>query len=104
MMIAVNKPEKIAENLKKGGGFIPGVRPGEETEKYLSFVLNRITLAGACFLGAIAILPSLFQNTIGISTLAIGGTGLLIVVSVVLDLVRTIESQMIMNKYDKFLH
>lgn len=100
----VFNPEKIAENLKKGGGFIPGVRPGEQTENYLSFVLNRITLAGACFLGAIAILPSLFQNTIGISTLAIGGTGLLIVVSVVLDLVRTIESKMIMNKYDKFLH
>ncbi len=99
----VFNPEKIADNLKKGGGFIPGVRPGEHTQKYLGFVLNRITLAGACFLGAIAILPSLFQGAIGTSTLVIGGTGLLIVVSVVLELVRTIESQMIMNRYDKYL-
>jgi preprotein translocase subunit SecY len=60
-------------------------------------------MAGAAFLGSIAILPSLFQNAIGSTTLAVGGTGLLIVVSVVLDLVRTIESQMVMNKYEKYL-
>lgn len=99
----VFNPEKIADNLKKSGGFIPGVRPGEHTEKYLNFVLNRITMAGAAFLGSIAILPSLFQNAVGTTTLAVGGTGLLIVVSVVLDLVRTIESQMVMNKYEKYL-
>ncbi len=99
----VFNPEKIAENLKKSGGFIPGVRPGDHTEKYLRYVLNRITMAGAAFLGLIAVLPSLFQNAVGTTTLAIGGTSILIVVSVVLELVRNIESQMIMNKYDKYL-
>lgn len=99
----VFNPEKIAENLKKVGGFIPGVRPGEQTVHYLSYVLGRVTMAGAAFLGLIAIFPSLFQNVIGVSTLAVGGTGLLIVVSVVLELVRTIESKMVMNKYDKYL-
>jgi preprotein translocase subunit SecY len=99
----VFNPEKISENLQKSGGFIPGIRPGPQTAKYLSSVLNRITLVGATFLGLIAILPSFFQNFIGISNLAVGGTGVLIVVSVVLELTRDLESQLVMKKYDSFI-
>ena len=99
----VFNPEKISENLQKNGGFVPGVRPGRETAKYLSFVLNRITLVGAVFLGLIAILPSLFTNVIGVTNMAIGGTGVLIVVSVALELAREIESQLVMKKYEGFL-
>lgn len=100
----VFNPEKISENLQKNGGFVPGVRPGTETAKYLSFVLNRITLVGAVFLGLVAVLPSLFTNFIGVANLAIGGTGILIVVSVALELAREIESQLVMRKYDAFLN
>ncbi len=96
----VFNPEKISENLQKSGGFIPGIRPGQSTIKYLSFVLNRITLVGASFLGAVAVLPSIFQNTIGIANLAIGGTGLLIAISVVLEIIREIEGEMVMTKYE----
>lgn len=99
----VFNPEKISENLQKNGGFIPGIRPGSETAKYLSFVLNRITLVGAVFLGLIAILPSLFQKAIGVANLAIGGTGILIVVSVVLEITRELEAQLVMKRYDTFL-
>ena len=99
----VFNPEKIAENLQKNGGFIPGVRPGTQTTKYLSFVLNRITLVGALFLGLIAILPSFFQGFVGVSNLAIGGTGILIVVSVILEFTREIESQLVMKRYETFI-
>lgn len=99
----VFNPEKISENLQKSGGFVPGIRPGRQTVKYLSFVLNRITLVGAVFLGLVAVMPSLFQNVIGVQTLAIGGTGILIVVSVVLEITRNIEGQLSMKSYDKFL-
>ena len=99
----VFNPEKISENLQKSGGFIPGIRPGKQTISYLNNVLIRITLVGASFLGLVAILPSFFQNTIGVSNLAIGGTGVLIVVSVVLELVRELESQLVMKKYDSFI-
>jgi preprotein translocase subunit SecY len=99
----VFNPEKISENLQKGGGFIPGIRPGSQTTKYLSEILNRITMAGAVFLGLIAILPSFFQNVVGVANLAIGGTGILIVVSVVLQMVRDLEAQLVMKKYDTFL-
>lgn len=99
----VFSPEKISENLQKNGGFIPGIRPGSQTTKYLSGILSRITLVGATFLGLIAVLPSFFQNTIGVANLAIGGTGILIVVSVVLELTREIESQLVMKRYEGFL-
>ena len=99
----VFNPEKISENLQKSGGFIPGIRPGPQTSKYLSNVLNRITLVGGIFLGLIAVLPSFFQSFIGISNLAIGGTGVLIVVSVVLELTRNLESQLVMKRYDAFI-
>jgi preprotein translocase subunit SecY len=99
----VFNPQKISENLQKNGGFIPGIRPGVSTANYLSFVLNRITLVGAVFLGLIAILPSVFQNFIGVANLAIGGTGTLIVVSVVLEITRELEAQLVMRRYEGFL-
>jgi len=99
----VFNPEKISENLQKGGGYIPGIRPGKETAKYLSFVLSRITLVGGAFLGLIAVLPSFFQKTIGVSNLAIGGTGILIVVSVVLEIARELEGELAMRKYEAFV-
>lgn len=99
----VFNPERISENLQKSGGFIPGIRPGPQTSKYLNGVLNKITLVGATFLGLIAILPSLFQNVIGVANLAVGGTGILIVVSVVLEMTREMEAQLVMKRYETFL-
>lgn len=96
-------PEKIAEEIKKQGGFIPGIRPGKPTAEYLNKILNRITLAGAVFLGMIAILPSIARSLTGITTMMIGGTGILIVVSVVLETAKTLESQLLMRSYDGFL-
>lgn len=98
----VFNPEKISENLQKNGGFIPGIRPGKATTLYLSFVLNRITLVGAVFLGFIAIMPFFFQNFLGTTNLAIGGTSILIVVSVVLEVTRELEAQLVMRKYETF--
>lgn len=92
-------PNMIATNLQKNGAFIPGVRPGNSTAEYIGRVLNRITLFGALFLGTIAILPLIMQGLTGISTLAIGGTALLIVVSVVLDLIKKIDAQISMREY-----
>jgi len=99
----VFNPEKIAENLQKNGGFIPGIRPGGQTVSYLNKVLTRITFAGALFLGIIAVLPSFFQNFVGVANLAVGGTGILIVVSVVLELTRNLQAQLVMKRYDSFL-
>jgi preprotein translocase subunit SecY len=92
-------PESIATNLKKSGAFIPGVRPGRSTEKYIGNVLTRITLVGATFLGFIAVLPLIMQAVTGIAALAIGGTALLIAVSVVVDLVKKIDAQATMREY-----
>ncbi len=92
-------PDSIATNLQKNGAFIPGVRPGQSTSEYIAKILNRITLFGALFLGAIAVLPLIMQGLTGITTLAIGGTALLIVVSVVLDLVKKIDAQVSMREY-----
>jgi len=96
-------PDKISEDIKKRGGFIPGVRPGKATSQYLKSVINKITLAGALFLGLIAILPHLIQSVVGITTLSVGGTSLLIAVSVVLETIRQVESMMVTRNYDKFL-
>ena len=96
-------PEKIADEVKKHGGFIPGIRPGKPTADYLNHILTRITLAGAVFLGLIAILPSLARSLTGITTMMIGGTGILIVVSVVLETSKALEAQLIMRSYDGFL-
>jgi len=95
------KPDQIAENLQKQGGFIPGIRPGKETSRYLSAVSNRILLAGALFLGVIAILPITLQHFTG-TNLVIGGTSLLIVVSVVIESVKQVDSQLVMRDYERF--
>ncbi|OGD96058.1 preprotein translocase subunit SecY [Candidatus Curtissbacteria bacterium RIFCSPHIGHO2_12_FULL_38_9b] len=95
--------KQISEMLMKQGGFLPGIRPGSTTKSYLDYVSLRITLFGAIFLGLIAILPSIGQSLTGITTLLIGGTGLLIVVSVVLETSKKIESLLVMKDYDLFL-
>lgn len=94
-------PQKIAENLQKQGGFIPGIRPGKETEKYLSQTMNRINLIGAVFLGVIAILPLLIQGGLGTTSFRIGGTSLLIVVAVAIETAKQVEAQMTMREYDR---
>lgn len=96
-------PEKIADDVKKRGGFVPGIRPGLATTRYLNAVITRITLVGGIFLGLIAILPFLLQTFAGIQNFAVGGTGLLIVVSVVLETIRQAESLMVTRSYQKFL-
>ncbi|NMB56958.1 preprotein translocase subunit SecY [Candidatus Beckwithbacteria bacterium] len=96
-------PQKIADEVKKQGGFIPGIRPGEATSKYLNKVLTRITFVGAIFLGVIAILPTFARNLTGISTFTVGGTSILIVVSVVLETSKALQAQLVMRNYDKFL-
>ncbi len=96
-------PKKIADEIQKYGGFIPGVRPGTPTSKYLNYILTRITLAGALFLGAIAVFPTLTRAFSGVQTLLLGGTGILIVVSVVLETVKAIEAQIVTRNYEGFL-
>lgn len=98
----VFQPNQIAENLQKQGGFIPGIRPGRQTADYLSYVTNRIMLAGALFLGVIAILPNIVQRFTNVTTLIVGGTSLLIVVSVVIETVKQVESQLIVRDYEGF--
>lgn len=99
----VFNPTKIADEIKKYGGFVPGIRPGSSTAAYLNYILIRITLAGAIFLAAIAVMPSVVSYYTNISTLVVGGTSLLIVVSVILDTAKQFESKMIEKNYDKFL-
>jgi preprotein translocase subunit SecY len=96
-------PEEISQDLRSSGSFIPGIRPGPPTAKHLLQLINRITPVGAAFLGLIAILPSLASKLTNIQNFTVGGTSLLIVVSVVLELTRTLESQLSMHDYDKFL-
>ena len=92
-------PESLATNLQKNGAFIPGIRPGASTAEYISKILNRITLLGAVFLGVIAILPLIMRALTHITAIALGGTALLIVVSVVLDLIKKIDAQISMREY-----
>lgn len=98
----VLNPADLADNMKKYGGFIPGVRPGKRTEAFIDRILTRITLAGAIFLAAIALLP-IVMSQIFQAPFAFGGTGLLIVVGVALDTMRQIESHLLMRHYDGFL-
>ena len=93
------EPKTIADNLQKNGAFIPGVRPGPSTADHLAKVITRITFVGALFLGIIAVLPIGMQAATGIQSLTIGGTALLIVVSVVLDLTRRIDAQLSIREY-----
>jgi preprotein translocase subunit SecY len=93
------EPHRVAENLQKSGAFIPGVRPGRETEEYVGNVVHRITFPGALFLGFIAVMPSLIQGITGITTLVLGGTALLIAVQVTLDLAHKIDAQVSLREY-----
>lgn len=99
----VFNPKKIAEEIQKHGGFIPGIRPGQQTVTYLNYILVRLTLVGAIFLGLIAVLPSIVRALTGVQTLVLGGTGILIVVSVVLETYRAIEANLVMRNYEGFL-
>ncbi|MBI4118115.1 MAG: preprotein translocase subunit SecY [Parcubacteria group bacterium] len=92
-------PHSIATNLQKNGAFIPGVRPGATTAEYIAAILTRITLVGALFLGIVAVLPVVMQGITGITAFAIGGTSVLIVVAVLLDLVKKIDAQIAMREY-----
>ncbi|HVV38878.1 MAG TPA: preprotein translocase subunit SecY [Candidatus Paceibacterota bacterium] len=92
-------PNQISENLQKNGAFIPGVRPGISTSEHLARIITRITFVGALFLAIIAVLPIIMQSITGITTLALGGTALLIVVQVILDLARRIDAQISIREY-----
>lgn len=93
-------PQEISKNLQRSGGFVPGIRPGQSTAEMISRVVHRTTLFGALFLGVIAILPNITQMFTGIKVLTIGGTALLIVVSVALETMKQIESQLTMREYE----
>ncbi len=92
-------PKSISENIQKQGGYIPGIRPGPMTAQFLNHLLNRVTLVGAIFLGLIAILPNIVQGATGITTFAVGGTSILIVVSVALEIMKQVDAQLSMYEY-----
>jgi preprotein translocase subunit SecY len=94
--------QNISDNLQRNGGFIPGIRPGRRTDEYLNRVLTRITLAGALFLGLVAVLPFLTQQITGLQ-IGLGATGLLIVVGVAIDTMRQLEAQLVMRNYEGFI-
>ena len=100
-MISFN-PVEVANNLKKNGGFIPGIRPGDPTANYITKVLNRITFIGAIFLGIVAVVPlivNMIAGGVAIGSLAFGGSSLLIVVGVILETVRELDAQVTMRHY-----
>lgn len=101
--VVLFQQQNIAENLQKQGGFIPGIRPGRPTAEYLSRVLTRITLAGAVFLGLVAVLPFLARNLTNVQVLTLSSTALLIVVGVALDTMRQLEAQLLMRHYKGFI-
>ena len=98
----VFQPKQVAENLQKQGGFIPGLRPGTETATFLHQTVNKLVLIGGLFLGLIAVLPYIAQAITGISTIVLGGTGILIIVSVIIDTMRQIKSHLVMHSYDNY--
>ena len=100
----VFKPKDIAEELRKSGGFIPGIRPGLSTEKRIQYLTNRVLLIGAVFLGVIAVTPSIVQKITNVTTLTIGGTIVLIAVSVILELTRKLENVVQTYNYDKLTY
>jgi preprotein translocase subunit SecY len=96
-------PKRVAENLREYGGFIPGVRPGDQTKEHLERISTRITLFGALFLAALAVIPTIVSNLTGITTFPLAGTTLLIVAGVALDTLKQIESQLAVRNYGGFL-
>jgi preprotein translocase subunit SecY len=101
--LVIFQQQNIAESLQRQNGFIPGIRPGRPTHQFLSAVLIRITVAGALFLGIVAILPYLVKSATGFQTLTISSTAVLIVVGVALDTMRQLEAQLIMRNYRGFI-
>lgn len=101
--MVIFQQQKISENLQRQGAFIPGVRPGKNTDKYLMKVLNRITLIGALFLGTVAIMPFIASEITGVNSLLLGATSLLIVVGVAIDTMRQLEAQLVMRNYEGFI-
>jgi preprotein translocase subunit SecY len=101
--MVIFQQQKISENLQRQGAFIPGVRPGKNTERYLMKVLNRITLIGALFLGTVAIMPYIASEITGVNSLLLGATSLLIVVGVAIDTMRQLEAQLVMRNYEGFI-
>jgi len=101
--MVVFQQQKIPQNLQRQGAFIPGVRPGRNTEVYLTRVLNRITLVGALFLGTVAVLPSIASALTGVQALLLSSTSLLIVVGVAVDTMRQLEAQLMMRNYEGFI-
>lgn len=99
--IVVN-PQKVSEDIQEGGGFIPGVRPGKPTAHYVNFIVTRITLVGGLFLGLVAIIPNILQAMTGIQALLVGGTSILIVVSVVIETVKIFQTQLVTRSYERF--
>ncbi len=93
-------PEEVAKNLQKSGGFVPGIRPGESTEAFFAHLINRVTMSGAFFLGLVAVFPLIIQRITGVAVLNISGTALLIVVAVVLETMRAIDSQLTVRGYE----
>jgi preprotein translocase subunit SecY len=101
--LVIYQQQNLAENLQKNGGFIPGIRPGRPTAEYIMRVLVRITWAGALFLGIIAIIPYLVTSFFNVQSLTVSSSGLIIVVGVVLDTMRQLESQLMMRNYEGFI-
>ena len=96
-------PVEIANNLRQNNGAIPGIRPGKPTSDYITRILSKLILIGALFLGVVALFPIIFAQITGVGSLALGGTSILIVVSVALETVRQLESQMMMRHHKGFL-
>ena len=98
------KPDETADQLRKNGGFIPGIRPGSPTREYLQKVVWRITIAGALFLGLVAVMPVIVSGAFpSLGGLGLGGTALLIVVSVVVETMKQLEAQLMMRNYEGFI-
>jgi preprotein translocase subunit SecY len=96
-------PNDVAENIKRYGGFIPGIRPGKPTADFLQRVVTRITIAGALFLGIVAVMPTLIGDLTGVQTLRLGGTSILIVVGVVVETMKQLEAQLLQRSYEGFI-
>ena len=92
-------PEETAENLKRNGGFIPGIRPGKNTQVYLDYVLTRITVIGAAYITVVCVVPEFFMEQTGLRLVVAGGTSLLIVVNVTVDTITQIQSHLLAHQY-----
>jgi len=102
--LIIFQQQKLAENLQRNGGFIPGIRPGRPTQDYLNRVIIRITWGGALFLGIIAVIPYFVTLGTDVRSLTLSSTSLLIMVGVALDTMRQLEAQLLMRNYEGFIH